>query len=484
MALTMPPCPLTPSFRSPRTSPSCGGRRTRRSWCCRPRSSGWRRSRSPIATAWPGWFGRIRRRRRSGCASSLGCRLDLVDGTSLLCWPTDRPAYARLSSLLTLGKRRAAKAQCRLTLADVEAHAEGQLLALVPPDRPDAGFARLVGDLGGRWRRRLWLVASHAYRRRRCGAARPAGGDRGRRAACRCWRPTTCTTTCPSAASCRTCSPASARNARIAEAGGRLFANAERHLKAPAEMARLFARLPEARSTRTLEIAGALPLLAGRAGLRLPGPGLLDGRTPQQELERRVTWAGAARALPRSAAREGRGRRCAHELELIGELRYAPYFLTVHDIVSFARSQGILCQGRGSAANSAVCYCLGITAVDPAADRPAVRALRLGGARRAARHRRRFRARAARGGDPVHLREVRPRPRRHGGDGDQLPRPSSAIRDVGKALGLIARRARRDWARPSGAGAREGLRDRLAARGRPRPDDRVLRRDAVARPAS
>jgi error-prone DNA polymerase len=129
------------------------------------------------------------------------------------------------------------------------------------------------------------------------------------------------------------------------------------------------------------------------------------------------------------------GKQIEHELALIAELQYEAYFLTVYDIVKFARSRGILCQGRGSAANSAVCYALGITEVDPAPSSAAVRALHLEGAQRTARHRRRLRAPAARGSHPVHLRQIRPRARRAGGHRHPLP-PRSALRDTGRALGI------------------------------------------------
>ncbi|MCA8932680.1 MAG: error-prone DNA polymerase, partial [Rhodospirillaceae bacterium] len=147
----------------------------------------------------------------------------------------------------------------------------------------------------------------------------------------------------------------------IDAAGWQLAANAERHLKPPAEMARLFARHPDA-VARTLEIAEACTFSLDELRYDYPRE-VADGEDPQAVLER-LTWAGAAHryggAVPDRVTAQLR-----HELALIQQLAYAPYFLTVHDIVRFARSRGILCQGRGSAANSAVCYVLGITAVDP-----------------------------------------------------------------------------------------------------------------------
>ena len=184
----------------------------------------------------------------------------------------------------------------------------------------------------------------------------------------------------------------------IEEAGFRLAANAERHLKSPQEMARLFRLYPEA-VARSLEIVERCTFSLDELRYEYPDETAEDGRTPQQRLAD-LAWAGAAERFsdrPSSsptaiepspptegdvAGREREGktgsaakyggipekirRLIEHELQLIERLDYARYFLTVHDIVEFARRRGILCQGRGSAANSVVCYCLGITAVDPA----------------------------------------------------------------------------------------------------------------------
>ena len=148
----------------------------------------------------------------------------------------------------------------------------------------------------------------------------------------------------------------------IDEAGYRLVANAERHLKPGAEMARLFARHPEALA-RTLEIADACRFSLDELRYEYPIDPAPAGMSVQAHLEQ-LTWAGAAERYPGGIPDKVRSL-LEHEFALIAELGYAPYFLTVYDIVRFARSRGILCQGRGSAANSAVCYCLGITAVDP-----------------------------------------------------------------------------------------------------------------------
>jgi error-prone DNA polymerase len=297
-----------------------------------------------------------------GVCFVVGCRLELEDGTSLLCWPTDRKAYARLSSLLTLGKRRVGKGECRLALADVEAHAEGQLFALVPPERPDAAFADLVADLGRRWRRRLWLALSHRY-----GGDDAARLERLAELARDARVPLLATNDvhyhAPERRALQDVMTCIREHVTLAEAGGRRFANAERHLKPPAEMARLFRRYPEALEA-SLEILERCRFSLDELAYDYPIRESYDGRTPQEELARR-TWLGAEARYAGQVPEKVR-RALAHELRLIAELGFAPYFLTVHDIVSFAKGRGILCQGRGSAANSAVCYVLGVTAVDPA----------------------------------------------------------------------------------------------------------------------
>ncbi|HWK34531.1 MAG TPA: error-prone DNA polymerase, partial [Hyphomicrobium sp.] len=148
----------------------------------------------------------------------------------------------------------------------------------------------------------------------------------------------------------------------IRRAGLRLEANAERHLKSPAEMARLF-RDHEDAVARTLEIAAACTFNLEDLQYEYPDEPIPPGKTPQGYLEE-LTWAGAQWRFPGGIPDKVRGL-LKRELALIAELNYAHYFLTVRDIVHFARSRDILCQGRGSAANSVVCYCLAITSVSP-----------------------------------------------------------------------------------------------------------------------
>jgi error-prone DNA polymerase len=297
----------------------------------------------------------------AGIRLVIGSRLDVEDGPSVLCFPRDRAAYGRMTTLLTTGKRRAEKGQCRLYLADLVAHSEGQVLVILPPDCLDARFeehARVLRDKAGA----AYLAAQHLYRggddRRiaELGALADAHGlglvatnDVHFHAAER--RPLQDVLTCIRA------------GCTIHDAGLRLFAHAERHLKTPDEMARLFRARPDA-LLRTIEIVEACTFSLAELKYEYPAEPVPDGATPQQHLEQ-LTWQGAAWRYPGGIPGKVRIQ-IEKELALIARCAYAPYFLTVHDIMRHARQQGILCQGRGSAANSAVCFVLRITEVDPA----------------------------------------------------------------------------------------------------------------------
>jgi error-prone DNA polymerase len=380
----------------------------------------------------------------------VGARLDLRDGMSLLAFPEDRAAYGRLTTLLTLGKRRAPKGECHLDYADVAAHGEGLVVALLPPDYVDrVSLARhrerahrVAADFSGR----AYLVAHHLYRgddaRRIARLARIAEatglkllatGDALYHAPER--RPLQDVVTCIR------------EHCTIHQAGFRLAANAERHLKPAAEMARLFRGYGGALAA-SVEIAERCCFSLGELRYEYPEVPVPPGMTPQQRLAQ-LAWQGAIEKFseipsppfrgeregpiaerwegevgaenapgiphltptlsappinpkgggegdlfgwheenrhpeerPQGASRRTQGsspetppdlsriptvirERIEHELALIERLDYARYFITVHDIVTFARSRDILCQGRGSAANSVVCYCLGITSVSP-----------------------------------------------------------------------------------------------------------------------
>jgi error-prone DNA polymerase len=290
----------------------------------------------------------------------IGCRLDLEDAPSLLCFPTDRAAYGRLARLLTLGKRRAEKGHCRLGYADVVEHGEGQLLLALPPEDEEgvaAFLARLAHDCAGR----AYLAAQMLYR-----------GDDAKRLhrlgllAERARVPLVATNDVLYHTAERrklqdvvTCIR---EGCTVAAAGWRLAAHAERHLKPPLEMARLFRDRPDA-VARTREIVERCRFSLDELRYDYPDETGEDGTPAQQKLER-LAREGAHRRYPQGVP-EKIARQVEHELALIGRLSFAPYFLTVQDIMRFAREKGILCQGRGSAANSAVCFCLGITDVDP-----------------------------------------------------------------------------------------------------------------------
>ena len=379
----------------------------------------------------------------------VGARLDIEDAPDILCLPTDRAAYGRLSRLLSLGQMRAEKGKCILRLADVAAHAEGQILIVLPPEefariargghlsatslRPSAGSQRAAPPpppgapptgppvfssavkIEGVWgihppigrgtsparaiganspananviafpptpppherdatfeadlhrlranlpNARLTLAASMLYR----------GDDRARLAALD--RLATATGM-PLVATGDVLYHAAHRRpladvlaairegTTVAKAGTHLPANAERHLKAAHEMARLF-RGYEHAIARTIEIADACRFSLDELVYEYPDEPVPQGKTAQAHLED-LAWEGAHARFPENVPDKVRDT-LIRELALIAQLSYAHYFLTVHDIVAFARSRGILCQGRGSAANSAVCYCLGVTAVNP-----------------------------------------------------------------------------------------------------------------------
>jgi error-prone DNA polymerase len=300
----------------------------------------------------------------AGIPLAVGCRLALSDAPAVLVYPTDRAAYARLCRLLTLGKRRAPKGECHLALHDLLDHAGGLIAVIEPPAVLDDLFIQVVRGLRDAIDDdRLALAGARAY-----------GSDD---AAClRQLADLAALTRVPLVATNRVLYHEPARRplqdvltcirhgCTIERAGHRLEANAERHLKPPEEMARLFAAHPGAvvRAAELAERAAAFSFDELR--YEYPAEHCPDEMTTAEYLAREVQ-RGAERRYPGGVPERTR-RAIDHELGLIAELRYEAYFLTCYDIVAFARSRGILCQGRGGAANSAVCYCLGITEVDPA----------------------------------------------------------------------------------------------------------------------
>lgn len=298
--------------------------------------------------------------RDSGVRLVVGCRLDLADGISVLAYPTDREAYARLCRLLSLGKMRAGKAKCHLEWADLASYSEG-LIAVLLPDEADAVCATHLRKLHAVFSDRAYMALT--LRRR--------PNDQ-----LRLWQLSQMATAAkistvvtndvlfhqPARQILQDVVTAIRHNVTIDELGHRREVFCDRYLKKPEEMHRLFARYPEALS-RTNEIVNRCRFQLDELTYQYPEEKLFPELSTQQALEK-LTWAGAIEHYPEGLPDKVR-HALQHELQLIARLDYAPYFLTVNAIVRFARSRGILCQGRGSAANSSVCYVLGITSIDP-----------------------------------------------------------------------------------------------------------------------
>jgi error-prone DNA polymerase len=333
----------------------------------------------------------------AGLRPLIGCRIVTVEGWHFLAYPVDRDAYGRLSCLLSKGKMCCAKGECAIDLSMLAEHSEGIRLILIPPENLDGPCANEQGnDLAQRRRGAegtapflrvsaslreqsfeaalpqlveglpalQHVAASHLYRgddvarierldriARAHGLSIIATNDVHYHAPDR--RPLQDVMSCIR------------EHVTLAEAGKLLHPNAERHLKSPDEMMRLFARWPHAIEA-TRAFADSLNFSLDELRYEYPQETVPEGRSPQEHLAH-LTREGAAVRYPDGVPDKVEAQ-IAHELALIEKLDFARYFLTVHDIVAFARSLDppILCQGRGSAANSAVCYCLGVTAVDPA----------------------------------------------------------------------------------------------------------------------
>ncbi len=300
--------------------------------------------------------------RDAGLQFIVGSRL-LFGELSITVYPTDLESYGQLCQLLTTGKRRAPKGQCHLTLHDLIGQQRGLIVIAAPPrvvdmdtidtlaslrdvfdgDRISIAASCLYGPDDRQRLRQIADLADHLH------VPLVATNDACYHHPSR--RPLQDVLTCIR------------HGCTIEEAGHLLLPNAERHLKHPEEMARLFAEFPGA-MRRTIEITDRCRGFSlDQLRYQYPEEITPPGQTPMEHLIE-LAWAGATEHYPGGVPVKVRGQ-VEHELALIRELNYAPYFLTVYDLVRFARSRGILCQGRGAAANSAVCYCLGVTSVDP-----------------------------------------------------------------------------------------------------------------------
>ena len=304
----------------------------------------------------------------AGIRLLVGVRLTFRDDTpDLLCYPQDRVAWGRLTRLLSVGKRRvpfgdnsdAAKAcqRCFLHYGDVLAFGEGLIVLAVPPDRLDEGFATFVWRLDRDFRGRAYVAATRRYR--------SDDGERLRKVA-ELSLPMVATNDVlyhlPDRRPLQDVMTAIRLGCRVDQAGLALQPNAERHLKSPQEMHRLFRDYPEAVG-RTQEIVDRCCFSLKEIAYAYPDEPVPIGLTADEHLVN-LTREGAVKRYPDGIPSHVRDT-LKKELRIIRQLDYARYFLTVHDIVRHAREEGILCQGRGSAANSVVCYCLNITAVDP-----------------------------------------------------------------------------------------------------------------------
>ncbi|CAN5527784.1 error-prone DNA polymerase [soil metagenome] len=297
----------------------------------------------------------------TGVQLIIGCELALRDNITLVVLPTDRAAYARLCRLLSLGKARAGKGECHLSLDDVAAHAEG-LIAILVPSKPDDACALALKKVAAIFGPDAHMALT--LRRRPGDAFRLYTLERLARAAG--VTPVVTNRVLMHHKDLRllqdvvTCIR---EKTTIDDVGFKRERDADRYIKTPAEMGRLFDR-HRAALAASVAIAARCRFSLDELTYQYPHEVIETGRTAQETLER-LTWAGAAERFPEGLPPEVT-KILNHELKLIGILGYAPYFLTVNAIVAFARSQDILCQGRGSAANSAVCYVLGITSIDPA----------------------------------------------------------------------------------------------------------------------
>jgi len=287
----------------------------------------------------------------------LGSEMRLADGPELVLLATGREGYGNLSELITRGRRRGVKGRYILEAKDLDQGLPGCLALLVPGAAPDLAQARWVAE---RFPERAWIAAELL-----CGA-----NDRARLAALRelgeaCALPLVAAGDVHmhlrSRRKLQDTLTAIRLGRPLAQCGLALYPNAERHLRLRLRLSNLY---PRDLLDETVRIAARCTFSLDCLHYEYPEEIVPPGATPSSHL-RALTETGLARRFPEGVPHKVHAL-VEHELKLIAELGYEPYFLTVHDIVNFARSKNILCQGRGSAANSAVCYALGITEVDPA----------------------------------------------------------------------------------------------------------------------
>ena len=299
---------------------------------------------------------------RKGLRLLVGARLRLTDAPDLVCYPEDRAAWGRLCRLLTKGKMAAPKGACVLSFADVLEQAEGQVFIVVPPEALDDTFAAWLRGAAAKLRGQIYLAAIRRY----------AADDEARlyrllylaqNSRLKLLAANDVLYHVPQLRALQDVLRCIRHGCTVQDAGYLLEPHGERHLKPPREMKRLFAKYPEAIAAQQ-EIIARVHFSLKDISYEYPDEPVPPGLTPDEHLAN-LTWAGAQRRYGEAIPEKIRVI-LEKELRIIAQLNYARYFLTVEDIVRYARAQKILCQGRGSAANSAVCYMLGVTAVDPA----------------------------------------------------------------------------------------------------------------------
>ncbi len=306
--------------------------------------------------------------KKAGIRIIPACRLDVLDGPSLLAFPTDRNAYACISALLTLGNLRTEKGKCELYKSDVYGHAEGSKFIVLPPATLNAAY-----DFDPSFKTDLEEYTSALGNQLYIGASRTYSGDDAKQIHRIAQLADQLRISMvavndvhyhlPQRRELQDVMTCVREKCTIHTAGFRLHSNAERYLKPGEEIIRLFRQYPD--SIRYAQaISDSCTFSLDQLKYQYPKEITSEGRTPQEELTF-LAWQGAHHMYGENVPDKVKAN-IAHELSFVAQMNYAEYFLTVYDIVRYAREKKILCQGRGSAANSTVCYCLGITSVDPA----------------------------------------------------------------------------------------------------------------------
>jgi error-prone DNA polymerase len=312
--------------------------------------------RGSVAGVVRGWDGQ----KTTGVRMIPGARVDVTDGRALLLYPTDRRAWSRLTRLLTVGKARGGKRCCLLDWSDVVAHAEG-LIAILVPDSGNEATADHLDELCEGFGQHAYLALS-LLRRPDDIARLHRLDDLARSKGVRSVATGDVLYHAPEARPLQDVMTAIRERTTVDALGFKRERYMDRNLKSPEEMERRFAAFPDAIQA-SADIAAECRFDLGEIQYQYPYEQGMAGRTAQQALAMLTEEAGA-RMFPDGLPPAYRSQ-IDHELRLIDQLGYAPYFLTVNAIVAESRRRGILCQGRGSAANSCVCYFLGITSIDP-----------------------------------------------------------------------------------------------------------------------